>query len=375
MSHESLKRVVHLVPSLDYGGMEKLVVRLVQQRPTNVTQVVCLGEAGPLSEELTSANYNVTCLQATPLSWSVCWTLRRLLARLQPEILHCHNLQAFTFGSAAALPALGIRVVLTKHGTRMHPDRTLGERFRVSVARRCRLVAVSPEIRTLLGSWSGRPEQEVHLIRNGVPYEQKSPLEIQRVRASYRKLLGMSASDFVVACVARLSEEKDLATLLKAFSVVQLHHSEAKLLLIGDGPCRDSLTALIQELGLTTSVRLLGQRDDVDQLLHAADAGVLTSRTEGLPLTLMEAMSAAKPVVSTAVGGVPELVQDGVQGLLASAGNIRAISDALLLLAEQPDLATSMGRRGRQTIAESYSMQVVAQAYESLYQSPKRRAA
>jgi glycosyltransferase involved in cell wall biosynthesis len=159
----------------------------------------------------------------------------------------------------------------------------------------------------------------------------------------------------VIVTVTRLRPPKDTLTLVRALQIVapHLHHA----LIVGDGPDRSLISAAIAEAGLTDRVELLGDRSDVPNLLARSDIFVLATHSEGMPLALLEAMAEGLPVVASAVGGMPEIIQDGKNGLLVPAGNPVALARALHRLMMDADLRSRLGSAARRTIAEHYDLE------------------
>src|SRR5262249_26066489 len=161
--------------------------------------------------------------------------------------------------------------------------------------------------------------------------------------SSARRALGLSLEHFVILLVARLDYLKDHATAIRTMQHVVPRLPNARLLLVGEGPERAQIEQLIDQHRLGANVRLLGLRKDIPQLLKASDLFLLTSISEGIPLTAIEAMAAGIPVVATQVGGMAEVVEDGVTGLLAPSGDDPALAGQILRLAEQPEMREQMG--------------------------------
>ncbi len=171
--------------------------------------------------------------------------------------------------------------------------------------------------------------------------------------------------------VARLSPEKDVATLIYAVKVI-LHHLAPKdpafaLEIAGDGATRSQLETLSQSLGLGDTVRFLGERNDIPTLLANASMFILPSLTEGISLTLLEAMARGLPVVATRVGGNPEVVVDGNTGFLVPAQDPEALAEAMLHIHQHPKLGRQMGLRGRQRVEQEFSVQGMIRDYEQQY--------
>ena len=303
--------ILHLVPGLELGGLERVVVDLVRRTDRQVfSPMVCsLGSRGPLAEEITQSGADVLGLErpegVTP---ALVLRLARLLRREHVALVHLHNTPALMYGAIAARLA-GVPIVYTKHGQRRYYERFL---------HRCcdRVVAVSEDIARLLIDENRIPRQKVVVIHNGVDTTRFSPTEDKRHR---RRILGLPADAMLLGNVARLAAEKNHEGLLQAFRIVAGQRPDIHLVIVGDGPLRDGLHSLTCSMNLHSRVHLLGARSDVSDLLGAFDLFVLSSLSEGLSITLLEAMACGLPVVATDVGGNREVVLHGETGLLVPA--------------------------------------------------------
>jgi glycosyltransferase involved in cell wall biosynthesis len=203
------------------------------------------------------------------------------------------------------------------------------------------------------------------VILNGIdlaPYAPPPP-----DRSAVRAELGLFPADFVLIQVARLDYLKDHATALRVLDRVRRANPSVRLVLVGEGPEWGPIEDLIDRLELRPFVRLLGLRRDVPRLLAAADVFLLTSVSEGIPLTVIEAMASGLPVVATRVGGLPEVVEEGTTGLLAPAGDAAGLGAHALTLAADPELRARMGRRGRQRAVDVFSEAGMVAAYRDAY--------
>jgi glycosyltransferase involved in cell wall biosynthesis len=195
----------------------------------------------------------------------------------------------------------------------------------------------------------GRPDYYA-LIRSGI--EVAAHRRSGASRAVARDALGLPEGVPVVGTVTRVSRQKDPDTLLAAVRRVVDHRPDARCVIVGDGPLRPQMEASIDELGLRSCVSLLGSRNDVATLLPGFDVFLLSSRWEGLPRVVVEAMAAGVPVVSTDVGGVSEAVDDGTSGLLAPIGDSKALADGVLRLLGDSELALRMGQAAQRGVQE-----------------------
>jgi glycosyltransferase involved in cell wall biosynthesis len=230
-------------------------------------------------------------------------------------------------------------------------------------------VSIAQEVtRTLVQEYGRAPTLE---IPNAIPTERYAPDPARR--AVWRSQHAVPRDALVFTCVAGLRPQKNHRLLLQAFAQAAPQLPDALLLLVGppdrlDPAYAESLKALAQELGLGQRVRFLGSRADVPDILRASDVFVLSSDYEGNPLSVLEAMAAGLPVVSTAVGGVPELVQHGATGLLVPAGDAHALAEAMAQLGCNAPLRAAMGNAAWQTALQRFDVRVMSRAYAALYQ-------
>jgi len=272
--------------------------------------------------------------------------LRRAVRRHRPEVVHAHNVKA---GLVARL-AVGrsVPVLTTVHGV---PDREYALAARLLRRTSDRIVAVSTGVRErLLDAGLGT---EVTVVENGV-----ATPTLPRRRAA-RAALGLPEGSAVVLCLARLAPQKRHDLLLDAWA--RLAPSDALLVLAGDGPTRPAVERTVDALGLRSRVRLLGERTDVGALLAAADLAVLASDWEGLPVSLLEAMAAAVPVVATRVGDLDTSL--GTAARLVPPGSAAALATALGGLLDDPAARARLGGAGRRLVLERYDEERMLRTY------------
>jgi glycosyltransferase involved in cell wall biosynthesis len=180
---------------------------------------------------------------------------------------------------------------------------------------------------------------------------------------------GFAVNDILFVCVAQLRAQKNPRLLLESFARGPASDPRARLLFVGGGELGEDLERQIRAMGLQGKVRLLGVRSDVPEVLNAADVFVLSSDWEGNPLSVMEAMTAGKPAICTAVGGVPELIDDGVDGMLVPRGDAKALSRAMGAMLENPRTRRTMGEAAAKKATERFGLQAMTEAYEDLYRT------
>ncbi len=362
--------VCQVLHSLRVGGAEVLAMRLARRLNASYRFVfACLDEVGTLGEELRAEGFDVRMLGRSP---GVDWRCTRRLAALyrseRVDLVHAHQYTPFFYSVAARLPGRRPPVLFTEHG-RWYPDFPRPKRIvanRLLLGRRDRVVGVGESVRQALIRNEGLPARRVGVIYNGVDLAAFSPAAPDR--AAIRREMGVGPDDLLILQVARLDALKDHATAIRTLARVVRRRADAKLVLVGEGPEESTIRGLARREGVEDNVRLLGLRTDVARLVPAADLFLLTSVSEGIPVTLIEAMAAGIPVVSTRVGGVGEVVADGSTGLLAPSGDDCALAEHVLRLAGDPALRARMGELGRGRAAEMFSEAKMHAEYRRLYE-------
>jgi len=365
-------RVAHVVDLLALAGMEYGVVKLVNRLDPDRFQsmIVCMRHQAEDVRPLLSKRVPVFELHKSPgRNWRV---IGRLAARFRSEradIVHSHNWSTFLYSVAAARLA-GVRTVVHgEHGkddTTTDPRRVLASRFLArGVSRVC---AVSRDLaESVIRDWR-IPRERVAWIPNGVDLDEfgkDHPLD------GLREELDLTPENRVVMNTGGFRTIKDHPTLLRAFALAHREDPMARLLLIGQGSAADpraGLDRMAEELGVGDAVRFAGVRHDIPRLLRICDVYVNSSRFEGMSNTILEAMAAGRPVVATAVGGNPELVEDGVTGFLVPPGQPDGLAARVGELLLDPALRGRMGAAGRARIEADHSMTGMVRAYSDLYE-------
>jgi glycosyltransferase involved in cell wall biosynthesis len=277
--------------------------------------------------------------------------LRRLVADGRIDIVHTH--MPLSAAIARVVVPHRTRLVHTEHNMwqRHHPATRWANRL--TLRRNDAVLAVSASVARSIRS--GLPTGErraVEVLYHGIDIDAfggcRSPDAVARARA----LLDLGPDDLVIGSVGNFTPKKDHRTLLHATAEVVQRLPSARLVLVGDGPLRESLEQSVRDLGLSSRVRFAGPRDDVPSLLAAFDVFCLSSRYEGLSIALLEAMAARVPAVATAVGGIPEVVQANRSGLLVQPGDPHALAAALVAVLTDPALASELMEAGWRRAAE-----------------------
>jgi glycosyltransferase involved in cell wall biosynthesis len=365
---EKRLRVLMLVDNLLPGGAERVAATLAilldrsRFRPT-----VCVSRAiegpSPLIDDLGRADVPILPLTRTSRRAIGAWRpLITFLRRERVDILHAHKFGSNVWGAALATLARVPVFVAHEQGSTF-----LGQRLRPFLDRELiaraadALIVVSPEDERTMVDVARIAPGKVRLVRNGIV----PPLPSGRdVRAE----LGIPPDAELVGTVAVLRPEKALGVLIDATALLAPEFPRLRVLIAGGGPEEDRLRAIVRDRGLEDRVLLLGLRRDVADVLSVLDVVAFSSDREGTPLAVMEAMAAAKPIVATRVGGIPDLVEDGVHGLLVPRRDPGALADSLARLLRDGRLRTELGRRGQERQRREFDIGVTVRHVESLYE-------
>ena len=362
-------RVLHVVPNLFPYGLENMVASLLRSLDGArfQTGVVSLYAEEPcgLEDSLREAGVRLYHLdKRRGLDVRMYPRMMRVLRDFRPDILHTHNyVLRYTWPVASALrvPAM----VHTVHNVAdREVDRTGIWLQRFAFRRGVRAVTIADEVSASFRRVYGFPEAA--LIPNSIPVRWYSAPAVSRTE--WRARNGVAAEEFVYLSVARFWPQKDHQTLLEAFAKGPGRRAGSRLLLAGDGTLRQATEELAKRLGIASHVTFLGHRADIADVLGAADVFVLSSRWEGNPLAVMEAMSAGRAVLGTSVGAIPELVRHGIDGLLVAPGDAAAMADGMCLLQAQPAMLRKMGNSGGARALERFDLPAMVQAYTQLYE-------
>lgn len=366
-------KIVHVVLSLNVGGLERLVLKLLAHTDrTQYAPMVCaLDEPGVLAPELRRLGIPLHVMsRGSGLNPRFAFRLASFFRREDVKLVHTHNASPQFYGAVAvqllrarARSSYLPRIVHTKHGRSEPENRRKVLVNRIASALTDRVVAVSDDIAALAVAVEHVHPGKVVTILNGVDTEEYHPTQDPRPT---RARLGIPEGGFHVGCVARLAAVKDHGTLLKAFARLREGRPAAHLTLVGDGAERRTLEQLCARLGLTSAVTFMGERGDIAPLLAAFDVFALSSLSEGISLTLLEAAAAGLPIVATNVGGNTEVVVEGASGLLVPPADPERFAAALEEIARLPD-RRAMGQLGRERVERRFSIERMARAYHDLY--------
>jgi glycosyltransferase involved in cell wall biosynthesis len=381
-------RVLRVIARLNVGGPALHVAYLsagLQARGYETTLVAGELARGEESMAAVAEGRGVEVLAVSELHREVspvrdlvaAFRLAGLIRKLRPHVVHTHTAKAGAVGRVAVLLS-GVRprpiVVHTFHGHVLRgyfgPLQESGFRLleRLLARGTDALVAVSPQVRDDLVGLGVAPADRFVVVRLGIELEERVGGDGD-ARTRTRRLLGVPDDRFLVGWMGRMTAVKRTDDVLLAFKELRDRGVDAGLCLVGDGPDRDGLEERAYELGIARHVFSLGYQDAVADWYAAFDALILPSANEGTPVSVIEALAARRPVVATDVGGVSDVVRDGVDGFLVEAGDTTALAERLATLAGDETLRTRMGEAGRERVLQRYAVSRLVDDVDRLYRS------
>jgi len=369
------KKILHIVEDLRIGGLEKVIASIVMGLDKNKfeTEVWCLARGGEIAEELIGKGFPVRVLgMKSYYNPTQIMALSKLIRRSHIDLIHAHGYFASTFGRLAAILARTPVVIAHVHTT------FYGFRKRNLLIERSlsyftdKIVCVSLAVKDFVVEIEGISEKKTCLIYNGVG--QPGLFECDTDSDVDRKSLGLGQDDIIVITVASLTPHKGHGVLIDATRIALKRHKHIRLLIVGDGPLRNRLKTYAIKSGFSSTVVFAGQRNDIYHLLGLSDIFVLPSiLREGLPVSIAEALAMSKPVIGSNLGGIPEVIEDEINGLLVTPGNPYELATAIDRLAIDSSMRTRMGMNGRKIYEEKFTAQKMIEHIESLYDELLRK--
>lgn len=351
-------KIVHVVYSLEMGGAEMVVAQLcrIQRAQGHHVSVCAYSMLGSVGEMLRSEGFTVHVAgKAHPArtAWRYLWLFRRM----RPDVVHCHN-PAPTLQAAVSARLAGVRSVGTTRHSLVAPPYNLQTERTFNVATYfCHWIAGICEVTCAnLRGVPGAHREKIVRVYNGAP---------EMVREASHPL---KREGFTVLFVGRLAAVKSLGTLVRAVAAAQKQVPALAFWIVGDGPERPGLEALAEKMGVADCVRFWGQRLDTEKFFNAADVFVMSSVSEGLPMSLVQAMSLGMPAITSDVGGMAEVVRLSGAGLLAPVGNAEALAEAIVRMAKDPGLRAEAGANAQAAYKREFTLERMAAAYMNLYE-------
>jgi sugar transferase (PEP-CTERM/EpsH1 system associated) len=369
--------VVHLVYSLGIGGLETLLVDCINRMPAERYRhaVVCLTGYTTFADNIGRPDVELVALGKPPgLGLGTHVKFWRTMRRLRPTVLHTYNLSALEYAFTGAMAGVPVRIH-AEHGRDAADPHGLNPKHNFLRRRLVPFVDRFIPVSADLDAWLDRvvriPRAKTLFIKNGVDTDKFAPGGAAATDSPW------SRDDIVIGTVARIQDVKNHRGLIDAFSRLRADRPDLaprlKLTIVGDGPLMAAVRRQVDELGLSDHVWLPGARKDIAALLHSFSVFALPSLAEGTPVSMLEAMACGLPVVASRVGGIPEVLDDGVQGLLVPVGDVDALAGAMARYAGDALLRAGHGRAGRARVEVAFSMHAMLHAYGALYDDLRRK--
>lgn len=367
----SHRKILMVVPELDFGGVESgLRDRAIGLREAGYEiELACFHKLGKAGKKLQEMNFSVHNLEMSPRvpNFKLILKLIKLFRELKPDIIHAACFEAnFHCLVASRLAGGGAAVIVEEVGIlsdeRGKPIRSLKARKvgRFVWNRADGILVIAQAVKKSIIELEGAPAERIAVI----PYH----IDLNRFNFAAKIANRTRKTEFVIGCVARLSREKGQRILLPAFKSALQKNENLKLWLIGDGPDRDNLINIAQELGIAEKVKFWGARTDIPELLAQMDLYVLASYWEGLPIAVLEAIASGTPVIASSVGGVPEVIEHNVNGYLFSVGDVDALAEEIIRAINLDDAKRlEIVTKGRETAELHFSESKVIGQISELY--------
>ncbi len=361
-------RVLYLSHAFMVGGAEEMVLNLVRHLPAERYEpMVCaIHQPGPVGDEIAATGVPFRTLGRVPglRDPLAVAALYRYLRQVRPDIVHTFLLTASLYGRLAAIAARVPIVIGTEVNIYERKQRHHAIAERLLMAGTDSVIASAASVKAFYVEQIGADPSRVDVVYNAVDFDM---LRTTRTPEQARAAIGVPAGAMTAGVIARLTDQKGHHVLLEALAATPAL-SQLHLIVIGDGPLRGALEAQAAALALSSRVHFLGARRDLGDLLPAMDIFVLPSLWEGLPLSLVLAMGAALPAVSTRVAGIPEVVDDGATGLLVPPSDAAALGAALARLAGSADDRARLGAAGRAFVLPRFGVDGYVAGITGLYE-------
>ena len=365
--------VLHLIETSEPGGSESVLAYIVKNLDSdNYSSLVCLLGEGWLTQKLSELGIEYMILRNDrPYDPIFLKKLIQLIKRRRIDIIHSHEFMMNIYGSVAGKLS-GIPMVGTVHGKLYFPEkksRILS--YKLAVALCSRMVLVSEDLKAFFIQTLGlRNQKKLLMLYNGIDIDKYAAI---KDTTQLKIELGIKADSVVACTIGSLFKVKGIPYLLEAVDKVRMSYPDFKLLIAGEGNQMDDLQKQARALNLGDTVCFMGFRDDIPGVLSISDFYICSSLSEGLSLSILEAIAASKPVIATRVGGNPEIIQDGRNGYLVPPADSESLADKIKCLIGNANLRKEMGLESARTAREKFSLRQMILNYQNLYDQLLRR--
>lgn len=361
--------IMHVIYEFSMGGLENRLVNLMNVIDPNVFNfsICCIKKSGIMATRIKRKDIKIFELHRKSKNYLICLKLAMLFRKEKVDVIHTHGWSGFDGVIGAKLARVPV-IIHSEQGKDIEDiysikKRRLWGRKLISYLAN-QVVTVSEEIKDSLVKTEKISPDKILTIHNGVDI-QRFNINIDKIKK--KEEVGIGSKDIVIGTVGRLDPIKSYDTFLYCAKEVISEFPDLRFLLVGDGPMRKNLEELSTKLGLQEKVTFIGERLDIPELLNIMDIFVLPSLSEGLSNTILEAMASGLPIITTRVGGNPEIIIDGETGFLVPPTDYQSLSKVLIQLLKAPSLAKKIGLAGQERAKRHFSLSKMVSSYEALY--------
>jgi len=361
--------VLHFITGLDVGGAENFLLNIVRKtdRSRFDIQVVFLKGAGSLRREFEAIGVRTMFLgECSHLLIGRVMCLYRFLRRGGFDVLHTHLIHATLIGRIVGRLA-GVPVIVSQENNTSNWRKRnilVNLLYALTVVQVQRIIAISEAVKRCLIEIGNVDPKKIEVLYDGVDLQEFRPRNIDH---ELRRSLHLEDASPIVGCIGRLDPRKGHCYVIQALSKLSSDYPNIRLILVGDGDQRERLTKLGQQLGVAEKIMFVGTQKDVRRYLSLLDVFVLPSLQEALSISLIEAMAMGKAVLATNVGGIPEVVTDGEDGLLVPSHNEQRLAEGIRVLIENKPLADRLGSSARRKVEEKFDLNTSVHRLEQIY--------
>ncbi len=359
------KNVLTLLPCSYGGGAERLVLGQLENHNTNLFNYYVIALRRGNIEDQFSKYPSYRCLDASKrFSFHACKSVKRLIKEKNIELIHTHLFEADVYGFFIKLSNRKRKWISTRHNCDEFRKKTVWGLLNWFVTLWTdKVIAVSRTVEQFIHKYEHIPEKRMKCIYNGIDTVRFSPSDSSWMRAR----LDLKADDFIIGITGRLEDQKGHIYLLQGSRNLQQTIPEHKVLIVGDGALEEGLKEECRKLGIENNVLFLGFRENIEDFYNLFDVFCLPSKFEGLPLSVVEAMSCAKPVVCSDIPNNREIIENNVDGILVPVGHHEGIAEAINTIYKSPDQARVMGTKARKKVLKKFDFGKNLKAIEALY--------
>ena len=366
-------KVLHVIRDMGPGGAERVVINYMKNHDRSIFEpIVCILNRLFPEEKKEMEEKGISYIHLKKkLGWDTkaLFSLVSLIKNEKVDILHLHNFSAALYGTIAGVLSKNCPIIFRTEHNIYHPSGNMLSRIKRLAnyflgAFHKNIIAVSNEVKRTHTDHCKFFKNKYVTIYNGI---EESEFDKSSNYEKFRQEFGFEKDSIVIGKIGSMYPQKAHEVLFEAAKLVLNAVPEARFLLVGDGPRRSELQAMVSNIGLENEITFTGLRSDVPDLLHFIDIFVLSSAWEGFPMTILEAMASGTPVVVTDVGGNSEAVIHGETGYLVTQGDYQALACAIIELADNYQKRVSMGKAGKNRLLNNFTSEVMVRSIEELY--------